>query len=170
VFSAVLATLTATYILPESSLACGLNDRWQTLFRTKNADAICRIQDTFRCCGLNSLVDRAWPFQSGSHRADSCVEMFGRTQRCLDPWKRLERETAGMMMVVAIVGWVMEAIILLVIPIPSHNSRMEEVFEEPNEPRYQDELEPRTIEETTTHEEPQQLDQTQLVRRYVSVI
>jgi hypothetical protein len=36
------------------------------------------------------------------------VEMFGRTERCLDPWKRLEKQTAGMMMAIAIVGWLME--------------------------------------------------------------
>jgi hypothetical protein len=48
---------------------------------------------------------------------------------------------------------------------------MEEVAGEPNEPRYQDELEPRTTEGATAHEEPQQLGQTPLIRireRYLS--
>src|ERR1700761_4029317 len=54
----VLATLAGTYISPEGSLRCGLEDRWQSLVANRDGDALKKIQDALQCCGLHGTLDR----------------------------------------------------------------------------------------------------------------
>lgn len=68
-----------------------MNNRWQGLWRDRNGEAIRLIQDTLNCCGLNSLVDRAYPIKAPK----SCAEMFGRDQVCRGPWRSALRGSAG---------------------------------------------------------------------------
>lgn len=91
IYETVMATLGGTLITPESSLTCELDRRWLTLFRQKDATAIKKIQDAFNCCGLRTVVDRAWPFPADGVTADACRTSFGRTKSCLEPWKRQEQ-------------------------------------------------------------------------------
>jgi hypothetical protein len=82
-----------------------LRERWQTLFKHKDASAIRQIQDAFECCGLVNSRDMAWPFPDKTHNADACeVTYHGRMNGCLRPWKAEEQVIAGMLM--AVVGMV----------------------------------------------------------------
>lgn len=68
-----------------------MNNRWQGLWRDRNGEAIRLIQDTLNCCGLNSLVDRAYPISDSK----TCAKMFGRNQVCRGPWRSALRGSAG---------------------------------------------------------------------------
>jgi hypothetical protein len=74
------------------------------LFRHKNADAIQKIQDAFRCCGFANSHDMAWPFPDRTHNQHACETAFGRNSGCLAAWKAEEQQIAGLLM--AVVGMV----------------------------------------------------------------
>jgi hypothetical protein len=105
IYSTVVITLVGTHAAPPSGLDCGLRERWQTLFKHKDASAIRQIQDAFECCGLVNSRDMAWPFPDKTHNADACeVTYHSRMNGCLRPWKAEEQVIAGMLM--AVVGMV----------------------------------------------------------------
>lgn len=104
IYSSVVVTLLGTHAAPPSGLNCGLRERWQTLFRGKEADAIRAIQEAFQCCGLTNSHDMAWPFPDKSHDQHACENMFGRTAGCLGAWKAEEQRLAGML--IGVVGMV----------------------------------------------------------------
>jgi hypothetical protein len=104
VYSTVVITLLGTHTGPTSSLLCGLNDRWLSLYRAKDGDAIRTIQDTFKCCGLHSKVDKAFPFPGGKGNVPSCVERFGWSRSCFESWRGAEQSMSGVLM--GIVGLV----------------------------------------------------------------
>lgn len=108
IYETIIATLSLTYMVPN----CGLEEQWARLFQNKDGDAIRRIQDRFNCCGLNSAVDRAWPFQHGrpedGHGADQCRRMFGRDRPCAGPWGQAERNNAGLLFTVALVIFIVK--------------------------------------------------------------
>jgi hypothetical protein len=104
IYSSVAITLAGTHAAPPSGLDCGLRERWQTLFRQKNADAIQKIQDAFKCCGFANSHDMAWPFPDKTHNQHACETAFGRNNACLAPWKAEEQQIAGLLM--AVVGMV----------------------------------------------------------------
>ncbi len=102
VYETAITTLALTHILPPSSLTCGLHDRWQELYRTKNAAAIQEIQNALKCCGLNSVVDMAWPW-SVNNKASTCSQRFGRKESCFAGWRKSEQNNAGLLVLVAVV-------------------------------------------------------------------
>ena len=104
IYSSVVITLLGTHAAPPSELNCGLRERWQTLFRQKDAASIRRIQDAFNCCGFANSRDMAWPFPDKTHNADSCENAFGRTAGCLGAWRGEEQRIAGILM--GVVGMV----------------------------------------------------------------
>lgn len=103
VCEAVAGTLSATHIYSAAGLKCALNERWQHLYSTKDADAIQKIQNALECCGLHSTVDRAWPFKDKWHADDTCRTLFGRQKSCFEDWRNEERKAATLMMIVPIV-------------------------------------------------------------------
>jgi hypothetical protein len=104
IYSTVVITLLGTHAAPPSGLDCGLHNRWQKLFKTKDKDAIRKIQDAFSCCGLTNPRDMAWPFPDKTHDAHACERAFGRSNGCLAPWKAEEQRIAGLLIgVVAMV-------------------------------------------------------------------
>jgi len=109
IYETVIATLALTHILPTSSLTCGLNTKWEELFRSKNEHAIRTIQDRFDCCGRNTLVDRAWPFGNPS----TCPQTFNRNQICFGPWRQAEQTYAGLLLLVAICVFIMKIMSLI---------------------------------------------------------
>lgn len=113
----VLIVLSTVFGIPTSLFTCGLENRWQHLFRIKDDQAIRAIQDTLRCCGLNSVRDRAWPFPSNSVDARACERTQGWNIRCLDPWQRQESAVAGM------VGLSNFSSLALVVSFPTNASR-----------------------------------------------
>ncbi|KAF1851685.1 uncharacterized protein K460DRAFT_39306 [Cucurbitaria berberidis CBS 394.84] len=104
IYSSVVITLLGTHAAPPSGLDCGLRGRWQTLFKQKDADAIRKIQDAFKCCGFANSRDMAWPFPDRSHDQHACESAFGRTSGCLGAWKAEEQQIAGLL--IGVVGMV----------------------------------------------------------------
>lgn len=101
IYSTVIITLSGTHVAPASSLNCGLRERWQTLFRHKDAAAIRHIQDAFSCCGLANSRDMAWPFPDRTHDSRACEATYhGRASGCLVAWKAEEQKIAGLLMTV----------------------------------------------------------------------
>jgi hypothetical protein len=97
IYSTVVITLLGTHAAPPSGLDCGLHNRWQTLFKTKDSNAIRTIQDAFSCCGLTNPRDMAWPFPDKTHDAHACESTFGRSNGCLAAWKAEEQRVAGLL-------------------------------------------------------------------------
>jgi hypothetical protein len=106
IYETVIGTLALTYMVPPSSLNCGLENQWMHLWRTKNGAAIRRIQDRYECCGFNSVVDRAWPFPVGGNTPHTCEIRFERTRSCAGPWRQAEQVNAGIFLIVAAVIFV----------------------------------------------------------------
>jgi hypothetical protein len=104
VYSTVVITLLGTHTGPASSLLCNLNDRWLSLYRAKDGDAIRTIQDTLKCCGLHKTYDKAFPFPDKEHDIHSCEERFGWSQSCFEGWRGQEQSMSGVLM--GIVGLV----------------------------------------------------------------
>ena len=107
IYETIIATLATTYILPPSALGCGLDKGWQSLYAQKNEKAIRTIQDSFNCCGLNTLVDRAFPF---SNDRSKCPEIFGRNKTCFADWRKAEQTNAGLFLLVALVVFLIKVI------------------------------------------------------------
>jgi len=112
IYETVIATLALTYMIPPSSLHCGLEEQWMRLWRNKDETTIKRIQDRFNCCGFNTVSDRAWPFQSKEVNARECQRRFDRTQSCAGPWRQVEQINAGLILIVAAVIFVTKLIAL----------------------------------------------------------
>jgi hypothetical protein len=102
IYETVVVTLAGTYIAPVDNLRCGLDDRWQDLFRKHNGKAIRRIQDAFECCGLHSTLDKAFPFPSKDVGVDACKKAFGRDVSCFASWREEERIVAGLLLLVVL--------------------------------------------------------------------
>jgi len=101
VYETVIATLALTYILPPSSLNCGLTEKWQQLYVRRNENAVKNIQNAFECCGFRTVKDRAWPFTDQS--TSPCAVTLGRTKSCAGDWRKAEQVTASLFLSVAIV-------------------------------------------------------------------
>ncbi|KAF1966275.1 hypothetical protein BU23DRAFT_560431 [Bimuria novae-zelandiae CBS 107.79] len=114
IYSTVVITLLGTHAAPPSGLDCGLRSRWEHLYRTKNAEAVRTIQDTFNCCGLKNSRDMAWPFPDKTHKPTACEEMLGHTNSCLGPWKGEEQHMAGILMAVVALVFVWQFAIIAI--------------------------------------------------------
>ncbi|RDI84673.1 hypothetical protein Vi05172_g5467 [Venturia inaequalis] len=112
ILSTVLATLNGTYLPSSPTQTCALDTKWQSLFSRHNGKAIQRIQDAFECCGLHSVVDKAFPFPSKNVGVDACSKTFRRTQSCFNDWRGEEQRVAGLGLVV-ILGAVLWEILIL---------------------------------------------------------
>lgn len=98
IYSTVVITLLGTHAGPPSGLDCGLRKRWETMFKSKNAEAIRTIQDAFECCGLINSRDMAWPFPDKTHDTHACENMFRRNTGCMGAWKAEEKQIAGLLL------------------------------------------------------------------------
>ncbi|EXJ65832.1 uncharacterized protein A1O5_11073, partial [Cladophialophora psammophila CBS 110553] len=94
------------YAVPSDILSCGLESQWTRLFRAKNEDAVRGIENAFRCCGFNSLHDRAWPFPSQDVDVRACERSLGYTRRCVDPWRNQEQVAAGLVALADLLNWI----------------------------------------------------------------
>lgn len=92
IFTTVIATLYATYIVPGESQGCELSTLWQRLFRGKDGKTVKAIQDAFECCGFRSVKDMAWPFPPTDV---TCATRFDRSLPCQGPWTRALQKNAG---------------------------------------------------------------------------
>ncbi|EON67738.1 hypothetical protein W97_06992 [Coniosporium apollinis CBS 100218] len=125
VYETVIATLAGTHITPASNLRCGLDDKWHSLFHNRDVDRIRRIQDQFRCCGLHSVYDMAWPFQDKTHVKSPCAESFDRQQSCFPAWRAEEQKVAGLLLLVSILVFLWQtAVVASPLPEPSWLDRI----------------------------------------------
>ncbi|KAI0534537.1 hypothetical protein GGR58DRAFT_482546 [Xylaria digitata] len=95
----VIATLAAQGFVPSQVLKCALEGNWQQLWRDHDGRAIERIQNTFDCCGFNSIKDRAWPRQ----QSQQCADIYQRTISCGVPWRAHMQRASGLQFAVAVV-------------------------------------------------------------------
>ena len=102
IYDTVIATLSLTNMASNDNLNCALDRTWDRLFRSKDSAGIRRIQDAHQCCGLHSILDRAWPFQNRDHGVNACAKAFNRTKACLGSWRRDEQIAAGLLLLVAL--------------------------------------------------------------------
>ncbi|CAA9960286.1 hypothetical protein PTMSG1_03691 [Pyrenophora teres f. maculata] len=115
IYSTVVITLAGTHVAPASGLDCGLRERWQTLFRLKDAPAIRQIQDAFNCCGLANSRDMAWPFPDKTHDQHACEKTYsGRANGCLGAWRAEEQRIAGLLIGVVSMVFVWQILIIVV--------------------------------------------------------
>lgn len=103
--STIIATVVLTYLFPNSIFSCRLEQQWQSFFQARDATAIRAIQDTFRCCGLRSIHDRAWPFKDRDHGDNACELQYGYRQSCLVPWGSQQRVASWMVFTAAFLVW-----------------------------------------------------------------
>ena len=108
IYDTVIATLALTDMTPSNALICPLERRWSQLFSNKNAVVIRSIQEKHQCCGFRSVQQMAWPFPDRSHDASSCANTFGYQQGCLRGWRKDQQITAGLILLVAIVLFVLK--------------------------------------------------------------
>ncbi|KAK3675047.1 hypothetical protein LTR78_004981 [Recurvomyces mirabilis] len=97
IFESVLATLAGSHISPPGSLDCALRERWQHLFRNKDA----------------SSKDMAFPFPGQGRGGNACQVAYGRDRACLDPWRAAEQKVAIMLLVVPLAVFVWKIVILV---------------------------------------------------------
>lgn len=68
---------------------CLLQGRWQEMWSAHDRRRIELIQDTFECCGFNTVKDRSWP-------RDTCSALYGRNNACKEPWAASLRTSSGL--------------------------------------------------------------------------
>lgn len=108
IYDTAIATLALTHMTPPNDLICPLERRWSQLFSSKNAAIIRTIQERHQCCGFRSVQNMPWPFPDPSHTLRSCAQTFGRERGCLGGWRQDQQITAGLMLLVAVMVFVLK--------------------------------------------------------------
>lgn len=98
----IVATVALAYLFPDRILSCNLDQQWLDFFRSKDSQAIRSIQDEFRCCGLRSIHDRAWPFKDRNHGDNACELQLGYQRSCFAPWREHQQQTSWMVFAAAV--------------------------------------------------------------------
>ncbi|KAL7275556.1 hypothetical protein RUND412_001482 [Rhizina undulata] len=120
----VIITLSATNLDAES-VSCPLERQWQKFYRAKNGPAIRTIQDTLGCCGLNSPLDRAYPFPSKGVNGSVCRDTMHGNKSCFGPWRQQEQIASGVFMSVALITLVSKVFVL--VATRSNNSYLQQL-------------------------------------------
>lgn len=102
-----LLILALVYTIQSDMLSCSMESRWMHLFRAKDENSIRTIQSGLRCCGFNSLHDRAWPFPGRDVDSRACEVTFGYTRRCADVWQSQESTAAGLIALAGFLNWIL---------------------------------------------------------------
>ena len=95
------------YAIPSDIQTCAADTRWRRMFETKNEIAVRRIQSRLRCCGYNSLADRAWPFPSKGVDARTCERTQGYYIACGGLWRQEQQWAAGMTALASLLNWLL---------------------------------------------------------------
>lgn len=96
ILTTILGTTFCSDISSASMQHCSLSTRWQQLWTSHDSASIRRIQDTWDCCGFNSVKDRAWPFPDKGNPQPDCATQWGRTLACGQPWAGAMKQMAGL--------------------------------------------------------------------------
>ena len=101
-----LSVLSLVYAIPSDVQMCAADQQWLRMFEHKD-NSIRTIQTRLQCCGLNSMHDRAWPFQSRNVDARTCERTQGYTVACGDMWRHEEVVAAALTAVASLLNWLM---------------------------------------------------------------
>ena len=102
-----LFTLSLAYVMPSDMQSCAADCQWLRLFKNKNDIAIRIIQDRLRCCGYNSMRDRAWPFPSRHVDVKTCERTQGYYIACGGLWRQEQCFAAAMSAVACSLNWLL---------------------------------------------------------------
>jgi hypothetical protein len=103
----ILLVVAAMYGTVSDMSRCGMEAQWKQMFQRKEDAGIRAIQDGLRCCGFNSLHDRAWPFPAHDVDVRACERTQGYTNSCANRWQRQESTVAGLTVLASILNWVL---------------------------------------------------------------
>lgn len=103
----ILLVVAAMYGTVSDMSRCGMESQWKHMFQRKDDAGIRAIQNGLRCCGFNSLHDRAWPFPAHDVDVRACERTQGYTNSCADRWQRQESTVAGLTVLASILNWVL---------------------------------------------------------------
>ncbi|OLN87159.1 hypothetical protein CCHL11_03647, partial [Colletotrichum chlorophyti] len=109
ILTTALAVLFLQSALPGDDLNCSLSTTWQRMFAAKDEYSIRRIQDSLNCCGLNSVKDRAWPFDADVQ----CPQRFGRDTPCMGRWRETTMRNAAIDLAIVLAVGVLQVLTLL---------------------------------------------------------
>lgn len=98
----VLIVMSAVYTFSVDARMCSSELQWRRWFRNKDEAVIRSIQDAYRCCGLNSMRDQAWPFPSRNTDASTCQRTSGFRTHCGPLWQDQLQATAVFCIVASI--------------------------------------------------------------------
>lgn len=83
----ITTTLAGVYAFAADARMCMSELQWKRWFQNKDEPVIRSIQESFRCCGFNSMRDRAWPFPSRDADAGACQRTTGFRTHCGPLWQ-----------------------------------------------------------------------------------
>lgn len=89
------------HIYPTANSIARLSQLWITLYAKNKTKIIKNLQDSGNCCGLASLTDRAWPFDSGR----ACHEIYKREASYLSSWLASHSRTAIWIIFIISIRW-----------------------------------------------------------------
>ncbi|KAG5914694.1 hypothetical protein E4U53_004610 [Claviceps sorghi] len=112
VVTTILATLLLEGVIPSPVLDFLVEYEWDELYRGSDASHLSHVQDTYDCCGLNAVNDRAHPLVSVP--GGTCAELYGRTKSCRQPWQKALQYFSGIDFGVVIVVALMQITGLLI--------------------------------------------------------
>lgn len=93
--------------MPSAALLCVLEGEWGARYRDEDGGAIRSVQDALSCCGLNSVRDRAYPFQRDG-APSTCADTYGRDVACRRPWAKAMQTNAGVDLAVVLAVGVLQ--------------------------------------------------------------
>lgn len=102
-----LFVLALVYATPSDMQSCTADRQWLRMFQSKSDIAIRGIQTRLRCCGYNSMRDRAWPFPSRTVNADTCERTQGYYIACGGLWRQELQLAAGLCAVASFLNWLL---------------------------------------------------------------
>lgn len=99
-----VAILSTAQAFPNDTTACRMELQWKHWFQFKDDVAVRTIQDRLRCCGFNSMADRAWPFPSRTVDARTCERTSRYTTHCGPLWQEQLRTVAAVCIVASLLN------------------------------------------------------------------
>ena len=105
-----LLILSLVYASPSDLQSCAADQYWLRIFESKNEIAVRRIQSRLRCCGYNSMRDRAWPFPSRNVDARTCERTQGYYIACGGLWRQEQQVAAVLCAIASFFNWLLMVI------------------------------------------------------------
>lgn len=98
----IMAVIAGVYAFSADARMCTSELHWKRWFQYKDEEVIRSIQESFRCCGFNSMRDRAWPFPSRDTDAGACQRTSGFRTHCGPLWEDQLQVTARLCLMASV--------------------------------------------------------------------